>query len=353
MINYSLFAPALALVLLISLPPVISAQESRLTMLHAPPDSNESGRRNRVGVSYRMGFNITADFRSSSGPSASSNPGPATGGAVERFYDDGYNRVDSSGNFGDTTWFWGYENPSQMAGDGIVMTSSSSSRQYNSRGHDGDPQHGLELVYNRVLGRLGRGLWGLEGAFGFTPLTIRDNRALAADRIDIADTYPSGGIVVPAAPYAGTQAGPGPMIGSVPGRTVTIVAGGSTLIGERRLDMNLYGFRLGPFYELPLTERVALSLSGGLALGAVESRFGYQERWAGGGFQSGRGSRSDLLVGGYLAGNLSYALTESLHLFTGLQFQHLDGFTQRVDEKSAKVDFGKSLYVTLGFGVRF
>src|SRR5262245_46217918 len=69
----------------------------------APP------RLNRIGLSYRMGLNISAKFKKLGGLQLS-DPGPATGSTYNRTYDNGYNLVDSSGNNGGTTWNWGYQN---------------------------------------------------------------------------------------------------------------------------------------------------------------------------------------------------------------------------------------------------
>src|SRR5881398_2810121 len=63
--------------------------------------------KNRIGISYRMGLNITVDFKKLGGLGLS-DPGAATGGAVNRNYDNRYNRVDSSGNANNQTWYWGY-----------------------------------------------------------------------------------------------------------------------------------------------------------------------------------------------------------------------------------------------------
>lgn len=49
--------------------------------------------------------------------------GPATEGGVDRFYDDGFVRVDATDNFYGFTWFWGYQNPSQVVGDSIEFHS--------------------------------------------------------------------------------------------------------------------------------------------------------------------------------------------------------------------------------------
>jgi hypothetical protein len=96
------------------------------------------------------------------------DPGPATGG-VDHFYDDGYVRVDATGNAGGQTWFWGYEHASQIQGDTIVFHSVS------------------------------------EGLTGTTT---------------IIDAYDLGSTVPPAAPYQGTFHGPGPTISDMPSRMV-------------------------------------------------------------------------------------------------------------------------------------
>src|ERR1039457_3275054 len=63
----------------------------------------------RFGPSF--GFNITAKF-SGFQPYALA-PSPAAGSLVDRNYVDGYMRVDSSGNAGNQTWNWGYQNSAQ------------------------------------------------------------------------------------------------------------------------------------------------------------------------------------------------------------------------------------------------
>jgi hypothetical protein len=95
-------------------------------------------------------------------------PGPARGG-VDHFYDDGYVRVDATGNAGGQTWFWGYDTASQVQGDTIIFRSVS------------------------------------EGDTGTTT---------------IIDIYQLGGIIPPPAPYHGTFDGPGSAISDLPSRMV-------------------------------------------------------------------------------------------------------------------------------------
>src|SRR5581483_8743804 len=117
-------------------------------------------KRNRVSVSYRMGLNITADFKKLGGLAALSNPGPALGGVANRTYDNGYNLIDIANNdhgpgFQNTTWNWGYQNAGAVQGDQMVFTSSSSPADGVSRDNSRDPQHGLEIGYSRELWQKG------------------------------------------------------------------------------------------------------------------------------------------------------------------------------------------------------
>ena len=59
------------------------------------------------------------------------------------FYDDGYNRVDTSGNRDGLTWFWGYENASQVPGNDTVVMHSATATAIDSGTLDNDPQHGF------------------------------------------------------------------------------------------------------------------------------------------------------------------------------------------------------------------
>src|SRR3954452_21283028 len=79
---------------------------------------------NRIGLNYRMGLNMSVDFRHLGGL-AGQNPGPQQGSAVNRNYDNGYNRVDSSTNAGGLTWNWGYNSPHSVQDGNLVLQSDS------------------------------------------------------------------------------------------------------------------------------------------------------------------------------------------------------------------------------------
>ncbi|MBM3883981.1 MAG: hypothetical protein FJ387_30470 [Verrucomicrobia bacterium] len=329
------------------------------TSTSAQSDNLQNGPLSRVGVSYRSGFNGSASFKNVGGLNLPADPDPVPGGGVDRFYDDGYVRVDSSGNAGGETWFWGYQSASQLPGDGtIVMRRTAAAGGLSRRDIDDDPQHGFELTYNlewpvQAL----RGFLGIEAAFNFMDLQIADRQPLTGNTIGIADAFPLNSIVPPLAPYAGTREGPGPSIGATPVPSVMITPGGATVTGARRIDASLYGLRLGPNWRLPLSRRVSVSLGGGLALAVADSRFSFRETvtLAGGGFGSSAGSdgRAAWLAGGYLSGSVALALDRAWAVVAGVQYQNLGAYSHRAGARSATVDLGESVFLTGGINFTF
>lgn len=312
---------------------------------------------NRFGLSYRMGFSVSARFKNLGGYTAMSNPGPATGGTVDRFYDDGYNRKDSSANHNDSTWFWGYKDASQISGNSITMTSSSAPANGSSGDRKDDPQHGVELTYNRELGHFEKWRCGVEAAFGYTDVTIGNNNPFFGTRLDSADTFANLGATFPDAPYSGTFEGPGDLISTVPNRQINAIANGARTTGNRQFNADIYGLRLGPYIEFPLDDRWAISFSGGLALLSVNSDFKFNETTTLADRPSqttrGSGSHSEILPGGYIGGNFLYALSDNVNLFAGAQFQTAGKYTHKESRKEVEMDLGKSVFVNLGVGFSF
>ena len=298
---------------------------------------------NRFGLSYRFGLNISARFKNV-GLSPAAAPGAAVG-SVDHTYNDGYVKVDISGNAGGETWNWDYSSASQVHGNNVVLSASNPGDL--ARNVDGDPQHGLELTFNRELGRLAYCPWGVEAAFGFTDLTFR-NRATVTGGPLTVDAYAVGEGPVPLPPQ-GTYAGPGPLLFDTPARLPVTVAS--------RLDGAMYGFRLGPYLEIPLGKRVAFTLSGGLAVAVVETDFSFQQSYAAPDnttvSQSHAGSHSDVLAGGFLAGNFSCRVTKALTVFAGAQYQNTGTYTHSLADKRAEMDLSQCVFVTAGLGLAF
>jgi hypothetical protein len=323
---------------------------------------------NRFGLNYRAGFNITAKFKHLGGFASASNPGPAPAeevGNANRIYDDGYNRVDSSGNAGGFTSFWGYDHSSQYDPSAfnntgsITMHSSSASGTANSKNQEDDPQHGVELTYNRELGKIGSIKWGIEGAVNYTDLTIHNDGNFFTDAQTTSDTFALNGVIPPEAPYHATfEQESGPVLSSNPSsRTTDSVANGALISGRHNFDADMYGLRLGPYVEIPICPKFAVSLSGGLAAVWVNSQFKYQESLSVGGSAGpsshGNGSHDDVLPGGYVGGNLLFAINQNINLAVGAQYQSVGTYTHKENGRVAQLDLGNSVFLTAGLGFSF
>ena len=337
-----------------------------LTLLAANPfalsgaDSPDSP--NRLTFGARFGVNFKADFRNS----APANPGPPPvnlgpiAAGADHTYDDGYVLVDSSGNAGGLTWNWGYQKAAQVVGDTMQFHSAQSSLPSPSAINNvtGDPQYGAELTYQRVIGSipaLSSAQWGLEVAFGGTDLDVRDNRTGTRPATVTTDTFQLNGVIPPGPGYNGSFAGPGPLLGDTPTRT--IVADVTTLTTRQKLSGQLYSLRLGPFAEWKLTSRLSLAASVGLTLApsSVEYNFSETTTLPGGATFGavGRSSKTQLLYGAYVSGTLNYDFGKHWGVYVGAQFQSLTDLEQSIGSRTARLNQGVTVYGTVGLGWRF
>ena len=92
-------------------------------------------------------------------------------------------------------------------------------------------------------------------------------------------------------------------------------------------------------------------------MAAVKSQFNYNETVSVPGLgvfaQSGAGSRSEVLFGGYASGSVSYSISKSWSAFVGGQYQNVGHFSHQVGGKVAELDFTKSLFLNAGVGFSF
>ena len=325
-------------------------------------DAPAAPEKNRFGISYRAGFNFTAEFKNVGNVARRNNtgrdPGPATGGDVDRFYDDGYNRVDISGNSGGLTWFWGYNNAAgQLPGNDTLVMHSTTVRPIDGKTHDDDPQHGFELTWDRELGRgkNGKWAWGVEGAFGWTDIEIRDHRPLSGGTSVLTDAFNLNGVTPQPGGYSGTYQGPGTLIDSTPTRTITSDPSGATVRGTRDFDGDLFSFRAGPYLDIPLDDRWTISLSAGFAAGVIEGEYKFNQtvttettslR------QSGSGHNTDVLFGGYLSGSIHCKLTEHWGAFVNGQYLGLAG-TYEVVARGQKIQLDLTRTAFFSAGVTY
>lgn len=158
----------------------------------------------------------------------------------ERSYNDGYVRQDAGTPADGATWFWGYDNASQVQGTNLVYQATgfqsirrdSITTAPGAQTRDSLRGLGIELRADlltphkigpfRVGGVFGLGLVSDDQSIRFS--NHNTNQFRADYRLDYVDTYALGDVVPPMAPYAGTITGPGPLIQNVPTtRTLTPV----------------------------------------------------------------------------------------------------------------------------------
>ena len=303
------------------------------------------GNPNRFSFGPSIGLNFKADFNNNA-----VNPGPATSGA-NHTYNDGYVLVDSSGNAGGLTTYWGYQNASQVSG--VAMNFHAI--QSGPASVTGDPQYGAEFLYQRVIGSLPEGeaggVWGLEAGLGFTELKLRQNFGgivpVTQDAYQINGLPPNSG-------YNGTFAGPGNLLGDTPTRSST----SATLTGYQKLSGQLFSLRIGPFAEWKFTDKFSLAASVGLTLAPAMVDYDFSETavLAGGGstlVSSGHSSKTKLLYGPYVGAMLNYDFNKCWGVYVGARFQNLTDLNQSAGGRTARLDPSVTFFVTAGLSWKF
>lgn len=153
------------------------------------------------------------------------------GGLQDRYYRDGFVRIDSSGSVDGLTTFWAYASSSQVRGDSIVQTSRpgrqrtvAESRRFRPNSwSDGFEGGGplLELEYQVPLSpslKVGFELAGswVEWDGANRASTFRARQSSSTSQTIVSDRFGLGGAVPPAAPYVGSFEGPGFLLDAVP-----------------------------------------------------------------------------------------------------------------------------------------
>lgn len=329
---------------------------------------------NRLSLSGRFTFGVDATFTSATpvldlGPFAPIATTPAMAGTVLRTYDDGFIGVDISGNAGDATTFWSYSDLSQITGLGtpggtLSFHSAPSPADQFALESDEDVLPGFDFEFSRDLGsfdlkvngRPTRAWYGLSLAFGYLDLELAQQGGVTAPVALTTDTFAIGAVVPPAPPFQGTATGPGPLIPDSPTTRVT-AATPATANVRNEVDGSLYGLTVGPFLEIPFSERLIAEFRGGLAVAVADRNYSYSETVAIAGVpttaRSGAGAQVDWLLGGVAGLSLNYRLAKRARLRLGLQYQNLGSTTQTLSGKTSSLEFGDLLSVSLGLDWRF
>lgn len=303
--------------------------------------------RAEVGLSLGLSFGQKASFSSEqlTVPRAT-DPGAATAG-IDHFYDDGFNRVDSSGNFANQTTFWGYQNDSQYdaSGSGTITMNSTETTVGPSRSSGtGDGLPSLELYWQKNFSENERWNYGIKLAGRWQRIKVDGSSASDSTMEIISDTYELNGVIPPSAPFEGSYAGPNAFLGDTPTRNITTTAG-DLLQSSRTVEGHLLGFDFGPSASVSLSERFDVTGSLGGTLAYAHSTFSYRD----GNVASGSTSDNDWLLGLYAGADLQYRVGDDWGIFGGTFYNYLQGLTQEVDNRKAELDFDGVFGIRIGF----
>ncbi len=249
--------------------------------------------RHHFGVEVPTWIKARAKFTAT----RATNPGAAPGapptladGRVDRVYDDGFNRVSSTGNSvppGDTeprTSFFSYASDAQVGvpgGTTLAMHSAQLNGGDYTRALDNQPFPGLEFTYRYDWKAGKHWLLGWELAAGYNYWCWQQHGAPNSTVDLITDVFNLSGVVLAnpgGAPYTGlfTQTPGASLLGSTPARTDATVAAGVT--GTRKLEMHSLQLRVAPALDWMPNDKWSVGVQGGLALGVGFSSLNFAEQ---------------------------------------------------------------------------
>ncbi len=309
---------------------------------------------NRWSVAARAGFNIKADF----GYAPGSTPVRTTPSGDAYNYDDGYVLTDVSGSAGGLTWYWGYDDSAaQIApGNEILMSRSTSTGSSGLNEMDAsEPFIGAEILYSRQFEATEDYRFGFNFAVSILPLDFTDRSSFAASVTTTTDAYgytpaTTPPTATPGAPYQGTFNGPGFLISAAPSSTSTVVAPGTGTV-HRELEGILWGMRLGSYLEFPINEALLLNVAGGISFGILDVDVDWHA--IGAVTEKGGGHDSDVLSGMHLGATLLWDVGEEWGMTVGAQFEYLNDWEGNFGGNTARLDFTRTFYATIGLQREF
>lgn len=304
----------------------------------------------RIRVNTRIGLSYDADIRYATDPAPPIVSTTVDGDAYN--YDNGYVLPGPNGNVGGVTWYWGYDDPAQVVGNGIQMSRSSITAASEASGmHESTAFQGLEIFYSHEVQEKDGKFFGFDIGGSIQPINFEHRGTYNPEVTTTVEEYEFLGVGVPGAPYMGGFAGPGPRVSTTPTLISESTAAGAAVAASSELNAVLWGIHLGPYMDVPLSDRFFIHASGGLTLGLLDVNLD----WENAGVAAGSGSAQDYqFVGGaFFGAELNWYANESWFFSTGLKFEYLNSYTEELDGNEVHLDLNHSLYWTLGLGRQF
>lgn len=298
-----------------------------------------------LAVSARRAYNINTEFEYEALAPAAERITP-DGDAYN--YDDGFVLEDISGNFGNQTTYWGYDNPSQDTGNSILMSRTTlDSGAASTEMEDTIPIVGIDLAYSYEFERKDSRRFGFDISGGYMPLRYENKGTYGVTSVVDEYGYTTGtNPLLP--PYQGPFDGAGFLLDS-------LVSGSTTLNGtvnaSSDLDASLWSIRVGPYLEFPMGEHFTFHGSLGLSLGWLYADADWQT--TGAVESKGSGEDKETLSGGYIGAEVLWRMTEDWRFGVGGEYEYLGDWEQTWEGNTAKIDFSRSIYLTFSLQREF
>lgn len=296
-------------------------------------------------------------------PRGNNNVGRA-GSSGSHTYSDGYVYPDVIG--GTTTWFWGYENSSQVNGNNLDFHgkirrgyTSLSAQSYNTDWSDDLAGAGF-FVDLESPELLRRGSFALNARIGYSytedetshrSVAFQARQQAILRSTDITDSYDISQIApVPPAPHNGTFLGPGPIIDNMPSRrsdpssarvmSETVY----TSYLEESLEVKLHTISVGPRLSW-CRGHLRLLVEAGFALNIAHWKAGSREELRRDNGQVVREwndsqSGTEVLPGAYAQLSAEWQMNELWSLFVMGRYDWSRGLSGSVAGSTFDVDLG-------------
>lgn len=348
---------------LVTLPAIAGeALPSTKTPIIEPP-AEISPWRVGVGVMWRNIGELSVNPNLQTGAFAGNffTPNPAIGPAdadADRTYDNGFVNQGAATPITGLTTFWGHQNDSQVSGSNINFLASGG-LALSTPGITGEDESAeaapyIEVSYLQpVKPNL---LAGLTGNFSFVGLDRAAASQMSASEVLTTDSYALNGVIPPLAPYSGTFAGPGPLIGNQPtSRVFNLRPTGATSNYLFNSSTDLYSLAFGGEVQWQPANRCYL----GFGAGAVVNYADWDAAWSAGlvnansptlASMGAANSGDDFLFGVYLKGSAGYHVTEQWSVEGFFRYDWNESLDGNVGPTGFEIDLtGWSA----GFGVGF
>ena len=329
----------------------------------------------RFRLAGRVQFNLKASFTDARTPLSD-----AAGQFADGYVLLGSNTSTSTNagvvtaNPGSTTWNWGYQRADQVSGNELALTRYDQVPRVGTLdGSGGSTTYGGELwamyeLYSFRSFNKRTAHWGVEAGYGFTTFDASASGSVSGTATRRQSVYSLGGIVPPSPGYQGGYFGPvpggpgAPVIDFNPLRSSNLQAAGVNSLNAA-VSTDLHSIKLGPWVELPVTDRLTVGLGAGFCTmyAQADLRFSESTTFTGNPAEFGVASenlsvsatREDWRPGMYARALVDFAITPNWSVFAGGDIQSNSDLNFSAQGRGASVQLGSVFGAMAGVQFKF